>query len=274
MRNRDILVEFVKIRPPLKWAGGKRWLLPYLKPIWTSYSNRRLVEPLCGGLAVTFGLKPTRAILNDINPHLINFYQQIKQGLNVDISMVNDKELYYKQRERFNQLIKEDNWNTPEAAQLFYYLNHTGYNGLCRFNKSGLFNVPFGRYSKINYLKNFKPYTQMFADWDFTCGDFSKVNVSSEDFVYIDPPYDVEFRQYSAEGFSWEDQVRLANWSANLNAPVVISNQATDRVVELYKSLGITYQFVDGPRFISCVGNRRGAVIEVLATMRVLRNVV
>jgi DNA adenine methylase len=258
-----------KTRPPLKWAGGKRWLVRYLLPIWTPHSSRRLVEPMCGGLAVTFGLKPRQALLNDINPHLINFYQQIKRGLKVDIPMVNDKELYYKHRERFNQLIKENNWNTSEAAQLFYYLNHTGYNGLCRFNKSGLFNVPFGRYSKINYLKNFQPLTQIFTDWEFSCGDFSNVNISSDDFVYIDPPYDVEFRQYSAEGFSWEDQVRLANWTASLNSPVIISNQATDRVVELYKSLRFDCKFIDGPRFISCVGNKRGPVKEVLATMRV-----
>ena len=260
------LIRHEKIRPPLKWAGGKRWLFPHIQPIWEPYSNLRLVEPLCGGLAITFSLRPRKALLNDINPHLINFYQQIKNGLEVNIQMENDKELYYKSRQRFNQLIEEGRWKTPEAAQLFYYLNHTGYNGLCRFNKAGLFNVPFGRYTRINYLTDFKKYTEAFSSWEFTYGDFSKVEIEEDDFVYIDPPYDVEFRQYSAEGFSWDDQLRLANWCSNLNTPVVISNQATDRVVELYMNLGFFVRFVDGPRFISCIGNKRGRVEEVLAT--------
>ncbi len=224
---------------------------------------------MCGGLAVTFSLKPKRALLNDINPHLINFYNQVKNGLSVDIEMMNDKELYYKHRERFNQLIREDNWRTSEAAQIFYYLNRTGYNGLCRFNRSGFYNVPFGKYSKINYLTDFDKYTRLFSGWEFTCGDFSEVGIGDGDFVYIDPPYDVEFRQYSAEGFTWEDQVRLAKWSASLGSPVVISNQATERIVELYQSTGYKLQIIDGPRFISCVGEKRGSVKEVLATMKV-----
>ena len=62
-------------KPPLKWAGGKRWQLPYLLPIWQPHAHRRLVEPFCGGLAVALGLRPSRALLNDANPHLINFYQ-------------------------------------------------------------------------------------------------------------------------------------------------------------------------------------------------------
>ena len=260
------LLRHEKLRPPLKWAGGKRWLVPQLWPIWRPHVSRRLVEPLCGGLAVALSLLPRTALLNDINPHLINFYRKVKDGLETSVPMDNDRELYYRHRERLNQLIKERRWDTPEAAQLFYYLNHTGYNGLCRFNKAGLFNVPFGRYTRIRYAKDFQSYRQVFAEWDFTCEDFSGVRVERGDFVYADPPYDVEFRQYSAEGFSWDDQLRLARWAASLDVPVVISNQATDRVVKLYESLGFTLQFVQGPRFISCIGDRRGPVREVLAT--------
>ena len=260
------LVRFEKLRPLLKWAGGKRWLVPYIRPIWEPYSGRRLVEPLCGGLAVTFGLQPKRALLNDINQHLINFYHQVKNGLKMGIVMENDKALYYHHRERFNQLILDNKWDTPEAAQLFYYLNRTDYNGLCRFNSMGQFNVPFGKYSRITYERDFSPYVDALVDWRFTCGDFSKVKVEANDFVYIDPPYDVEFRQYSAGGFTWDDQVRLANWAAELNAPVIISNQATGRVVKLYRSLGFSLQFAEVPRFINSVGTRRGPVREIVGT--------
>ncbi len=260
------LVRYEKLRPLLKWAGGKRWLVAHLRPIWEPHSGRRLVEPLCGGLAVTFGLQPRKALLNDINPHLMNFYQQVKSGLKVSIPMENRKRLYYRHRDRFNQLIRENRWKTPEAAQLFYYLNHTGYNGLCRFNSAGLFNVPFGRYSQINYERNFEAYSDALNDWEFTSEDFSKVGIKANDFVYVDPPYDVEFRQYSAGGFSWEDQERVARWAAGLEVPVVISNQATERILELYKRLGFTLSTVEVPRFINCVGTKRGAVKEVVGT--------
>src|SRR5215212_5917470 len=69
--------------PPLKWAGGKRWQLPHLRNYWFAHSDRRLVEPFCGGLAVALGLSPTRALLNDINPHLINFYRSVQRGLTI-----------------------------------------------------------------------------------------------------------------------------------------------------------------------------------------------
>lgn len=260
------LVRYERLKPLLKWAGGKRWLVPYLRPVWERHANRRLVEPLCGGLAVTFGLQPRRALLNDINPHLINFYQQVKKGLKFDIPMKNNKEMYYRYRDRFNQLIGGNRSNTSEAAQLFYYLNHTGYNGLCRFNSSGLFNVPFGKYSQINYVRNLNGYVDALSDWEFIRNDFSEVEVEDTDFVYVDPPYDVEFRQYVASGFSWADQERVAKWAAGLGVPVVISNQATERIVKLYRSLDLSLQFVDGPRFISCIGNKRGPAKEVLGT--------
>ncbi|HEU4795593.1 MAG TPA: DNA adenine methylase, partial [Pyrinomonadaceae bacterium] len=94
------------LKPPLKWAGGKRWLVPHLKPIWDRYSDRRYVEPFCGGLAVALGLQPARALLNDINPHLINFYRHLQRGLQLQLDMRNNEHLFYKHRERFNDLIQ------------------------------------------------------------------------------------------------------------------------------------------------------------------------
>ncbi len=254
-----------KLGPPLKWAGGKRWLVPHLKPLWLPHRHRRLVEPFCGGLAVTLGLMPERALLNDINPHLINFFNRLKRGLKITIPMANDAELYYRHRARFNELIRLGRAESEEAAQLFYYLNRTCYNGLCRFNRKGEFNVPFGRYRKINYRRDFSDYAIIFSGWEFRCGDFETVPLKPDDFVYADPPYDVEFRQYSPGGFGWEDQVRLARWLAGHPGPVVLSNQATDRVVRLYRGLGFELAFVEGPRMISCTGDRR-PVREVIAT--------
>jgi DNA adenine methylase len=253
------------VKPPLKWAGGKRWLLPYLAPLWQSHSSRRYVEPFCGGLAAPLGIQPQRALLNDINPHLINFYNHLQRGLKITIEMKNDEQSFYGCRSRFNQLIKEAEWQSAEAAQLFYYLNRTCFNGLCRFNRSGEFNVPFGTHKSITYATEFSHFTELFRHWVFTNRDIGELPVETEDFIYADPPYDVEFTTYSAGGFTWDDQVRTAEWLASHPGPVVLSNQATARIVELYEKLGFQITYLAGPRRISCTGDRSVAK-EVLAT--------
>ena len=255
--------EFVK--PPLKWAGGKRWQVPFLEPIWSRYTNRRLVEPFCGGLAVATGLRPERALLNDINLHVINFYHWLEKGLTISFEMANHERKYYEARSRFNKLLSTGRGNTEEAAGLFYYLNRTGYNGLCRFNSKGGFNVPFGSYKNINYRRDFSEYKEAFRGWMFTCLDFEALELEPTDFIYADPPYDVEFTHYSKGGFDWDAQERAAEWLATHKGPVVLSNQATPRIVELYRALKFDVRFLEAPRRISCTGDRTPAP-EVLAT--------
>ncbi len=250
--------------PPLKWAGGKRWQIPHLQAYWTREKQRRLVEPFCGGLAVTLGLMPERALLNDINPHLINFYKWLKRGLRISIEMANDETHFYSHRERFNGLIGTGKAQTKEAASLFYYLNRTGYNGLCRFNRSGEFNVPFGSYKTINYRRSFAAYKSLLGDWEFVNAKFEQLLLEQGDFVYADPPYDVEFTHYSKDGFGWEEQVRTAKWLAKHKGPVVLSNQATKRIIELYSDLRYKLVYLHAPRRISCTGDRTPAA-EVLA---------
>ena len=254
-------------RPPLKWAGGKRWLIPDLLRFWTYHSHRRLVEPFVGGLAVALGLQPTTAVLNDANPHLIHFYRWLQKGLAVgDVSdfFCNDREIYSHNRDRFNALIAEGAASTEIASLLFYYLNRTGFNGLCRFNARGFFNVPFGRYKTIAYKIDFSEYVPLLANYIFETGDFQRLMLRPTDFVYADPPYDVQFTSYAAGGFDWDDQVRLANWLAAHPGPVVASNQATDRILRLYGELGFCVTTLSAPRRISCDGNREEAS-EMLA---------
>lgn len=251
--------------PALKWAGGKRWQVPHLKPLWEQHSHRRLVEPFCGGLAVMLGLSPGRALLNDANPHLINFYRWLQTGLRIDLPMENDEALFYQHRDRFNALLAGGKGTSRESAALFYYLNRTGFNGLCRFNRSGEFNVPFGRYARIRYTRDFTHYRDVFADWTITSTDVEAVHLERGDFVYADPPYDVEFTQYAKDGFTWDDQQRTAQWLAKHHGPVVLVNQATARVEKLYRQLGYRVRFLDAPRRISCTGDRTPAR-EIMAT--------
>jgi DNA adenine methylase len=212
------------------------------------------------------GLSPRAALLNDINPHLINFYQWLRRGLSAGaVEMVNSRDVFDANRRQFNQLLDDGAEQSSEAAVLFYYLNRTGYNGLCRFNQDGKFNVPFGRYTSIRYPRDFSSYTQPLKHWHFSVGDFQRLSLRARDFVYADPPYDVQFTQYSRGGFSWDDQVRLAEWLTKHKGPVVLSNQATDRVVQVYTKLGYRLTFLKGRRMISCTGDRTPA-LEVLAT--------
>lgn len=254
------------LRPPLKWAGGKRWLAPHLEPLWRGQSSRRLVEPFCGGLAVALGLDPQRALLNDVNPHPVNFYRHLQEGLTIRVPMRNDRDLYYQHRNDFNRLASTRRGSfSRKAAELFYYLNRTAYNGLCRFNRKGEFNVPFGRHERINYIRDFRAYRAALSRWHFTWGDFEKLDLHEDDFIYADPPYDVPFRQYSRHGFEWSEQVRLASWLAQHKGPVVLSNQATERILALYQSLGFRLALLEAPRSISRTGDRTPAR-EVLAT--------
>src|SRR5262245_8588825 len=162
------------VRPPLKWAGGKRWQVPHLVKFWEPEKSRRLVEPFAGGLAVALGLMPKRATLNDVNPHLVNFYNWLKRGLVVEEKFDHSEKGYYRARKRFNDLLSRGESDSAEAAGLFYYLNRTGYNGLCRFNRDGGFNVPFGRHSTLNYKYDFTEYKPVFANWTFTNEHFSR----------------------------------------------------------------------------------------------------
>lgn len=247
------------LTPPLKWAGGKRWLVPALRTLWQPHAHRRLVEPFVGGLAVVLGLRPVAALLNDRNQHVINFYRWLQRGLLIDLEMANDKTLYYQHRARFNALIRANQADSTEAAALFYYLNRTGFNGLCRFNNRGEFNVPFGRHAAIQYRSDFTAYKSLLKPCELAAVDFDAIPLRPDDFVYADPPYDVEFTAYTPGGFSWAEQERLAHWLAAHPGPVVASNQATPRVLALYRSLGFELRVMDAPRSIACNGDRTPA---------------
>ena len=224
----------------------------------------RLVEPFCGGLAVALGLNPSAALLNDANPHLVNFYRWVQRGLHIQMPMENDARFFYRYRDRFNALLREGQDSSEEAAALFYYLNRTSFNGLCRFNRQGLFNVPFGRYARIQYTRDFSPYRRTLSEWTFTNHDVEALPLRPGDFIYADPPYDVQFTHYARGGFSWRDQ-EDRTLAVCASRSVILVNQATDRMEGLYRSLGYDVHFLNAPRRISCTGDRTPAR-EIMGT--------
>jgi DNA adenine methylase len=189
----------------------------------------------------------------------------VKRGLSLRIEALNDEQTFYRHRAHFNQLIKNGRSNTAKAAQLFYYLNRTCFNGLWRTNRQHEFNVPFGTYRTVTYLTDFTRYKQQFNRWSFANKDFEELAIRKEDFIYADPPYDVGFKSYSANGFNWHDQVRAAKFFAEHEGPAVLSNQATPRIVELYETLGFNLRFLQPPQRTSITGVRQ-ITHEVIAT--------
>jgi DNA adenine methylase len=247
--------------PLLKWVGGKRWLVPLLSSFWLPHRHRRLVEPFAGGLAIALGLRPKCALLNDANPHLINFYRQVQVGFSSPSDWRVSKADFYHYRDVFNACIAHDQITGLHPAQLFYYLNQTGFNGLCRFNRYGYFNVPFGTVNHVAFDKDFSAYPALLRSWHFSTFSVADLHsfVSPSDFLYADPPYDGSFTQYTPSGFSWADQVNLARWLILHRGPVVVSNLATPRVIRLYMGLGFTVRFLSAPRSVKGRGSRTPA---------------
>lgn len=258
------------MKPAIKYAGGKTWLLSRLLELYAPHRNRRLVEPFVGSMAVSLGLNPERALLSDANEHLVNFHHRLCDPRPFILEMENTETHYYMYRTLFNDFIKSNNGasQSQTAAEIFYYLNRTGFNGLNRTNSSGEFNVPYGKYNSITYRRDFSEYAPLLARWDISCHGFEKTIIELDDFVYLDPPYDDTFTNYSTGGFSWRDQCWLALIYSKHAGPVVASNQATERVLKLYGELGFTVSVLEAPRMISSDGDRTPA-LEMLATKNV-----
>ncbi|MER2494286.1 Dam family site-specific DNA-(adenine-N6)-methyltransferase [Catenovulum sediminis] len=266
-----------KQRAFLKWAGGKYNLVESIIDLLPKRSDT-LVEPFVGAGSVFLNSDYKKYILNDINPDLINLYRHLKaqpEALIGDCaklyqSQYNTEDAFYAIREEFNQ--EADSYR---RSVLFTYLNRHGYNGLCRYNLSGKFNVPFGR-----YVKPYFPEHEMYffarkaQKAEFTLLDFEESMRSAplNAVIYCDPPYvslseTAKFTQYSGAGFNHNDQQRLASTANELSIEgrntVLISNHDTPFSRTLYQHARIKSTKV--ARVISQNVNNRRAVKEVLA---------
>lgn len=246
---------------PLKYPGGKSWIGGILEKYYDR--SQWYYAPFCGGLSDALALKPKRAFLSDINRPIVDFWEWVQTDGKLTIEMRNNQEFYYRMRSQFNGSV-----DPVERSQLLYYLNRTCYNGLMRFNKNGKFNVPFGQYKKINYRDNFDDVKSVIRDWIFNCADFEQVPIIHKGLVYLDPPYDSDFTAYSGRTFTWDDQVRLIEWTKRVDGAIVISNQASDRIIDLYRDNGFEISFVEIGRNINCKAEGRKAVREVIAVRK------
>lgn len=262
-----------RIKPILKWAGGKTQLLDELVTrVPDNYG--KYIEPFFGGGALFFALRPDRALIADSNPEIINMYKQVASNLDTVIKYLKG----YKNEEKAYYEVRDQEWKElpeAEAAARTIYLNHTCYNGLYRVNKRGKFNTPFGGYKnpKICDEAALRAASEALRKATILCGDYQEVlreYAETGDFIFLDPPYlpvtpSGDFKRYTKEQFHESDHRQLAETIKELEGrgcQVVLTNSNHPVVMELYRDYPMT--IVQTRRHVSCRGdNRKGEDVIV-----------
>ena len=269
------------VAPFVKWAGGKRQLIPQIRERMPEKYND-YYEPFVGGGAVIFDLLPANALINDINKALINTYRTIcnepdaflKEVNRLDNDMWEDgKKYYYSIREHYNDKLMRSEYDV-ELAALFVFINKHCFNGLYRVNGKGLFNVPYNNSRRVSVDENViiatSEYLRRVTIID---GDFEQAckNAKKGDFVFIDSPYaplnPTSFESYTKEGFDIESHKRLAKLYDELTARgcyCMLTNHNTELINELYGNKDYKIDVVSVKRMInSDASNRVGEEVII-----------
>lgn len=266
----------IKCRPFLKWAGGKKQLLPQLMSrIPESFGT--YYEPFLGGGALFFELQPELACISDINTELVNCYKVVKNAPSELIKALSqhryESEHYYSVRniDRHDDYLS---WSSVQRASRLIYLNKTCFNGLYRVNSSGHFNVPFGRHKNptICDTENLLACSAVLSKIQIEEVSFESIltRVEANDFVYLDPPYapvslTSNFTAYAKDGFNSDMQHKLREVCVALDGKGVrfmLSNSSAPQILELYKNFNL--ELVTASRAINSKANLRGVVDEVI----------
>lgn len=224
------------MKPIVKWSGGKKDEIKHFVDLIPDDIST-YAEPFFGGGAVFFYLEPKRAVISDVHEELIDFYRALKDGKGRDIYAFlnenpNTDEVYYKVRDQFKVETPLDN------AKRFFYLRKTCFRGMLRYNKSGKFNIPYGRYKTFNYeeLKDEK-YKNVFESTDIHKKGFEEVFDmcnDPKDFIFLDPPYDSEFTDYGYCSFGKDEHRKLAECFKKSKARCMMVIGKTPLIEELY----------------------------------------
>lgn len=261
-----------KLNSPMRWAGGKRWLVSRYPELFDR-SDGRLVEPFAGSASVFFGSSPKQAILTDCNAELINVYHALKNDYLGVVAALTDhsnkhcKEYYYKQRSF------DPNDLVGRAARTIY-LNRTCFNALYRVNLKGVFNVPIGTKSSVfRSDDDFEAVSLLLKRAEIENCDFEKTIDKTEkgDLLFIDPPYTVRhnlngFVKYNEKIFTFEDQIRLAESllkATGRGVDIIVSNADHSSIRSLYITFG-AIETIRRASTLAGVGGVRGGTTEVL----------
>lgn len=258
-----------RARPFVKWAGGKRALVPEIaKALPETFGT--YWEPFLGGGAAFFALdsRITKAELSDANVELIITYQMVKTKCDELIAALREHATQHSRSHYRRVRDKQHGEQDPVLlASRFIYLNKTCFNGLYRVNKAGRFNVPIGRHKNpaISGAENLAAAAEVLSKARLRVLSFEKIAPQPDDVIYCDPPYDGTFTGYTGTGFSDDDQTALRDcckkWR-EAGAHVIISNSDTEFVHDLYKDF--TVRKVHSVRSINSDANGRGRTAELL----------
>lgn len=259
-------------KPFVKWAGGKRSLIPKISE-HLPQDISQYHEPFVGGGAVFFAFQHLidKANLADLNEELVMAYSVVTNHTEKLIECLNlHAQNHAKDIGYYMKIRRQTPENLIDTVARFLYLNKTCYNGLYRVNKSGQFNVPKGNYKNPNICdpENLRAVAKVLKKVNIRMGQFDKsISPQLGDFVYCDPPYDGTFTGYQPDGFDKGDQARLKEkvdvWTA-IGVQVMVSNSDTPFIRNLYQ--GYTLHTITAPRSISCKGHKREKAAEVLIT--------
>ncbi len=265
----------MKVKPFIKWVGGKRQLLPELrKRLPASFGTYH--EPFVGGGALFFDLAPSSAVLTDSNERLVRTYQAIRDDVERVIEVLRS---YPHDRDFFEQLRAQriDDCDSVLVAAWFVYLNKHTFNGLYRVNRNNQFNAPFGvQRAPIECdADNLRACSVALQGVEIRHEHFATVlsRAKTNDLVYFDPPYvplsaSSNFTAYTSEGFDLSEQVKLRDVARELKrrgVHVLLSNSSAPLVETLYGD-GFECSRVDTSRAINSDGAKRGKVAELLIT--------
>lgn len=254
----------------LKWVGSKAGIMPEL--VKHLPKGERLVEPFAGSCSVMMNTEYPGYLIADINPDLINMYRQIKEHSSVFLVLAkkifaasNSEDDYYKIRTEFNSSL---GMTLLDRAVYFLYLNRHGHRGMCRYNRSGDFNIPFGHYKKPYFpLEEIKAFAEKAQRATFVCADFTETlkMVKVGDVVYSDSPYQGTFSDYHTEGFNDDRQCQLASLLSDVaqSNPVIVSNSDTARTRCLYSDFKITR--ITAPRSLGVAAGEGKSAAEIIA---------
>ena len=267
-------------KPLLKWAGGKRQLLPELKNRLPKDFNV-YYEPFLGGGALLFDLCPQKAVINDLNSELANMYEVIKKSPAelcelLSIHQNNHSKEYYYQVRNIDRMNHYNELSSIEKAARIIYLNRTCYNGLYRVNKKGFYNTPIGRYKSPKILdeENIYAIHEYFTRVDIQILNenyqMAVLQANEGDFIYFDPPYDTtdevnSFIDYTKDGFDREEQRNLKELCDQLsekNIKWMVSNANTDFIRNLYD--GYIVEDIQAKRMINSKAFSRNDATEVI----------
>lgn len=236
-----------RLGPLFRWPGGKRWLVPQLRPLVPKDCGT-YYEPFFGGGALFFALLPPRAVLSDSNVELMESYQAVKDSFSKVEELLSS---YGRDRASYESIRRSAPSDSSERAARLIYLTTLAFNGIYRVNRQGRFNVPYGgrEYPSLGQQGSLEAYAQALTEAEIASGDFEAAvsTAKAGDFVYLDPPYTVAhsnngFLRYNERIFSWKDQLRLASVAADLDrrgCVVAVSNAAHTSIRPLYASFAV-----------------------------------